>query len=636
MSNILAAAYRYADTRNLVRDPFRSFRYRIVEVSPDGSTSHAPEQTEGRLPKRLDRSSDVTPNYMQEHASWLLGGRGREKFDAYWEALGHVMRTTGLSQEADRVSSFRRNYDINKFKELPKDLADAWIVPAVDGIPLDQMDPLVERWGSLWRDLLSPTQIHENWLEVLGIAGGKTRKRELTKRRCLVTGEMCYPARTHGKVEGIPGTDGKVSLTSFNMPTYCYDGRHKGDNYPISRAASMGYTQAMTELLGAGGASDIRRGAVLTGEIKRSRFEAGSAILVWSESPEDDLEPMLPIFSRFLDDETARIGWDAVESMTRSDSILSVLQVRGATGRASVLGWDQLRLGEAATNLLRFREEALQGSDSIGRLLQELQTNRKTLSQEAQRDIILSSLTGIPVTRKTAAAVVSSLGSPGRDETVRNGKKCRDWTWKNPRRIAFLQGRAGAARTEREMMMQTGDQRPSDCDGLGNRMDGLVSKRMTEVLQARPSTYIKKSHPEYLLGFLVGVCAELQRASLRRWPNHGIRDRFGRPPSNPRRTLSQLHVKTSAHYGKTKRHGRESDMRAIHDALIAEIGDSLPDRSTSTGTIMFAGGLSSFENMKRKMWVMRKAGEMGYENPEVGLSLPADEAEDSQDDGQGT
>lgn len=68
--------------------------------------------------------------------------------------------------------------------------------------------------------------------------------------RCLVTGEIGPPARTHGNIKRVPDaqTSG-AALVSFNAEAFASQGLKQGENASVSRAAAEGYVTALNWLL---------------------------------------------------------------------------------------------------------------------------------------------------------------------------------------------------------------------------------------------------------------------------------------------------------------------------------------------------------------------------------------------------
>lgn len=69
--------------------------------------------------------------------------------------------------------------------------------------------------------------------------------------RCLLTGALTEPARTHPKIKGLGGVGGKVetTLVSFNEPAFCSFGLDQSRNGAVSKEAAEQYAAALNHLI---------------------------------------------------------------------------------------------------------------------------------------------------------------------------------------------------------------------------------------------------------------------------------------------------------------------------------------------------------------------------------------------------
>src|SRR5262249_11691792 len=68
--------------------------------------------------------------------------------------------------------------------------------------------------------------------------------------RCLITGELSSPVRTHGNIKRVPNAQSSgATLVTFNADAFTSHGLKQGENAPVSRAAAEGYVTALNWLL---------------------------------------------------------------------------------------------------------------------------------------------------------------------------------------------------------------------------------------------------------------------------------------------------------------------------------------------------------------------------------------------------
>lgn len=389
MSSVLREAYLYAKKRGLIDNPYEGAIYELMEIRRDGTTALG-AKAEADLPKRVDRGNNILPNFIVEGPQ-AVGANGAERFNAYWIATHHILSKCGHMREAEIVMMF--------MVEFPKlgvsvDMKTSWVVPSIEGVSLLDMAGVREMWEDLWGKVVSDQTSYENWYQ----AAGFEKARAFEPSVCLVTGRRCAIARIHGRVMGVPGTGGKASMTSFGERSYQYRGRQEGDNYPIAKSVSLGYTSAFTHMLSDG------VGSVVTGDT--------SAFLIWSSNPEDDVGSLTKVLSRYSSKKDRAEAGERLKEMVGSQSTLFVMSVKGSTGRISITGWDQVTLGSAAASVIRFTKMLGIRGYAVGGTLSRASSSKKGISTQTTVATIRAALCSQPIPESLAKDLADSLDAP--------------------------------------------------------------------------------------------------------------------------------------------------------------------------------------------------------------------------------
>jgi hypothetical protein len=436
MSSILLSVSNYAKSRGLVDDPFEMRRHSVIEIKANGSYELDQSIREERLPKTLDRGADkkeLKPNYLVEMAEWMLCLNGdSNKFMAYWGSLEKVLRKVGRVTEADIVLAFTSafKFEQSKNEKIFKDSKAAlWLVPSINGSVLNASPDLVKFWEQTWISMLSNSNAHQNWLQTVGFE----KPENIKQCHCMVTGAKCFPARKHGKVSGVPGSSATgASLTSYNEDVYAYMGRKQGENYPLCKAVAFGYPVALDDMLEFTGVKDIRKNAIITGD--------NISTLMWSEDPNDQISIVVSLFSQWTTNEVSQKLWESIEPMSNSESLVFVLTLRGTTGRISILGWDQLTLGEIIRNIKAFRAIVLNNAVNLKRGLVNLGKKRAEIQPTLYLELLKACLFGQKIPEYAISFVMQHIEKPKGEAQKDLDCQTNDWEHKLLNRMAFVEG----------------------------------------------------------------------------------------------------------------------------------------------------------------------------------------------------
>jgi CRISPR-associated protein Csd1 len=193
------------------------------------------------LPKRLvvpqpkKRASDISPNFLWDKTSYLLGvtakeggraGKEHEEFKKFHRALLAGQHDVGVQA----LLSFLYGWRTERFKSPPfhEEMLDANFVFRLDGeLQFLHQRPAIQ---SIWAQ----------WL------GGQ----DFEEGVCLVTGVRSPIARLHPALKGVDGAQSSgASIISFNLEAFGSYGKSQGGNAPISEQVTFGYTAALNHLL---------------------------------------------------------------------------------------------------------------------------------------------------------------------------------------------------------------------------------------------------------------------------------------------------------------------------------------------------------------------------------------------------
>lgn len=232
-----------------------------------------------RVPEQVVRARKITPNFLWDNATYVLGVSERDDTQPEYATERHQafkehnlnLLAGASSQPAKAVCAFLNRYDPDAFKssdifqenvDLLKTANLVFRIIGDEGYVHD--DPEIKR---LWKAHLKSSS-------------------DAPVGQCLVTGEVAEIERTHAKIKGVPGGQsvGTV-IVGFNESAYesFNKAKKQGLNSPISKEAAFGYTTALNYLL-----RDRRHNLKLN----------DTTVVYWAESPD---KKYVNLFNAFLD-----------------------------------------------------------------------------------------------------------------------------------------------------------------------------------------------------------------------------------------------------------------------------------------------------------------------------------------------
>lgn len=249
---MLGALYELAQREHLVDDPDYEKKkvdfFLIIDgqgsflslVSTHSAEGRAAEIAVPRFPKR---TVAISAGFLFDNAKYILGlgGDDAERNERCVEAFRALIVDLAERTEDDGALAVARFFDRRK-EQLAKIRArhpdgaftgSEWIAFRLAG---DDERCVHER-----------PAVRAYWASLRQGSGDSEGGALL---RCLVTGEIGLPARTHGNIKRVPDaqTSG-AALVSFNAEAFLSQGLKQGENAPVSRAAAEGYVTALNWLL---------------------------------------------------------------------------------------------------------------------------------------------------------------------------------------------------------------------------------------------------------------------------------------------------------------------------------------------------------------------------------------------------
>ena len=239
-----------------------------IELSNDGKlvqihSLRREESTNGKsvmtprfmkVPTPFSRTSGVKAKFLYDNAEYFFGvpvvksvdtdknekdrsaveRHSRECFETAKELYENILGKLD-NPLAHAVLEFYDNWDVEKAESLLK--THDYYLDVVGGANL------VFMLGSEF--VHEDSEIQRAWLDYYN-------KSENTGdlSRCLVTGELVIPEKTHPPIKGIYGAQSSgAAIVTFNSPSFCSYEKEQNLNAPVSKYTAFAYTAALNYLI---------------------------------------------------------------------------------------------------------------------------------------------------------------------------------------------------------------------------------------------------------------------------------------------------------------------------------------------------------------------------------------------------
>ncbi len=412
---MLGALYELAQREHLVDDPDYekkkvdfflridakgSFRG-LIPTRTDGGRAH-----EIPVPRAPKRSSGISAGFLFDNAKYVLGLGGdierNERCVEAFRALVTELVERTHDEGAIAVARFfeRRQAQLAAITAQHPDGAwtgSKWIAFMLDGDDercVHDRPAVRAHWASLRQGS--------------GDGGGGA------PIRCLITGVIGPPARTHGNIKRVPDaqTSG-AALVSFNAEAFASQGLKQGENASVSRAAAEGYVTALNWLLEGTPTRRFRHG-ITVGE---------SAVLVfWTRKASPFTDTFSLLMEPPTDPEAVKL---LVESPLRGlapgpidDTAFYAVTLSGNAARVVVRDWMEITIAEAKSHLRAYFDALAIDGDAgeplgIRRLLDAVTApSGRGVSPDLGARLLHAALHGSPFPRELLAAALRRLRLP--------------------------------------------------------------------------------------------------------------------------------------------------------------------------------------------------------------------------------
>ncbi len=413
---ILSALYELAQRKHLVDDP--DYEKKKVDfflaIDENGSfRGLIPTRTENNVAATIDvprfpkRSSGISAGFLFDNSKYVLGlgGDDTERNERCVEAF--VALVTDLVQKTQDEGAIA----LARFFERRKEQLPAIVAEHPDGAFTGSEWIAFRLEGDGERNLHERPAIRSHWASLRqtpdeGESGPLIR--------CLVTGDVGLPARTHGNIKRVPDAQtAGAALVSFNAEAFLSHGLKQGENAPVSRAAAEGYVTALNYLLEGGPKRRFRQGIAL-GE--------NSALVFWTRDENAFVEDFLTLMDPSLDaeevHELVKSPWKGLEPAPIDETNFYAMTLGGNAARVVLRDWISVPVKEAKANLKAYFEALrIEGDDGkplpIRRLLEAVTApSGRGLSPDLGTRLFHSALYGSPFPRELLSAALRRLRLP--------------------------------------------------------------------------------------------------------------------------------------------------------------------------------------------------------------------------------
>lgn len=320
----------------------------IVDVEDiRDTTGKSPRPSAQAVPRPVNRSVNVAPNFLWDKTAYALGvtgdsstreprPAGRGEHDAFKRM--HLDLLAGSDDaRLQALAAFLSSWHPKNYANLPHalEMLDTNVVFRLDGelAYIHEANPA-----------------RQVWAEHLG-------SQSEAEALCLVTGKRAPVQRLHPKIKRVRGAQSSgASIVSFNLEAFESFGRKQGDNAQVSDRAVFAYTTALNAMLAPGSRRNLQMGNTTT--VFWAEATAGEATATAAENVFSLLADPRPTD----DAETATVA-DKLDAISRGRPLREVDPDLHEGTRFFVLGLAP----NAARLSVRFWHE-----DSIGALARRL------------------------------------------------------------------------------------------------------------------------------------------------------------------------------------------------------------------------------------------------------------------------
>lgn len=190
------------------------------------------------LPASRKKSSDITPDFLWDKSSYLLGigknaPRALKSFQAS-RAFHHQLLNGIEGPTAKALLAFFDHWEPSKAEVHPV-LQNDWKELASGAV-------LVFRYNGAY--IHNDPSLRQIWQTFY-----TNETQNGSQQTCLVTGKTAPIAKTHPSILGAGGTNPKLVSFDKDSPAFCSYGKEQGFNAPVSEYAAFAYAAALNCLI---------------------------------------------------------------------------------------------------------------------------------------------------------------------------------------------------------------------------------------------------------------------------------------------------------------------------------------------------------------------------------------------------
>ncbi|MBI5521679.1 MAG: type I-C CRISPR-associated protein Cas8c/Csd1 [Desulfarculus sp.] len=325
----------------------------IVVLRPDGSFTGMDDtrSQEGKkkktgvfkVPREVKRTVKVTANLLWDNPAYVFGQE--------------VPKKGKPARDPRRLAEMRQSFRERIHEVFPDPRADAGVTAVLSFLSSDH--PGLSQ-HPLWSELL------ESGANVSFRLEGET---ELICQRpavraalttpdddlgepglCLVSGRREPIARLHTAIKGVWGGSTRGGdIISFNLPSFCSQGKSQGYNAPVGATAEFAYTTALNHLLGKDSKQrmQVADASTVFWAEKAHPMEGLLASLLANAEIEGQEASLEDIKALFLSPKTGR------PSLVKDPTGFFVLGLAPNAARIAVRFWYRGSVAEVSRNLMR-------------------------------------------------------------------------------------------------------------------------------------------------------------------------------------------------------------------------------------------------------------------------------------------
>lgn len=500
------------------------------------------------LPQPKKRASDITPNFLWDKTSYVLGVSASSKRSEKEHEAFKTLHARALAGDTDiglmALLKFLNKWTPERFASAPfaADMLDANVIFKLDG----EQQYLHQRPAAqaVRARLLGPAADAD-----VPIA---------PTQRCLVSGELADVARLHPAIKGVKDAQpAGASIVSFNLEAFNSYGKSQGNNAPVSKRAAFAYTTVLNHLL--------RRDPH-----NRQRLSVGDASVVfWAEaqdpeqaqSSEDLLAAWLNPESKSDEGQEAEKIRHAMEVVAKGRPLAELDPKLDEGTRMFVLG---LAANESRLSIRYWL------CDTLGDLVQRLRQHAQDLALEP------SPWKTAPSVRRLAQATATSRPN---DNDKDKDKSVSPVLAGELMRAVLTGGRYPQSLLTNVVMRMRSDGdisgvRAALCKAVLNR-DLRLSHSNVPDKEVPVSLDVHSTNSGYLLGRLFAVLEGAQRLALGSQINATIRDRYyGSASATPSLVFPVLLRNTQNHMSRIRKDKPGAAINIERD--IQEVIEKLP------------------------------------------------------------